>query len=123
MVNNSHYSSQAFYHSRFFSKSAPSSTATTTASSADDLKDKKVCITGTLTFMSRDKAFRLVKKAGGLPTSYITMDTDYLVVGKPQRIGNLNGRMSNKEKQALVYRDKGSGIKLIEEKLFYVMLL
>ncbi len=80
------------------------------------IKGKNVCITGTLTTMTREEAFALIQKAGGIPHKTVTKETDYLVVGIGQRAGNNNGKKSLKEKKALAYQEKGTSIEIINEK-------
>lgn len=44
------------------------------------LKENKIAITGTLRRYTREKAYSLIKKVGGIPKKKITTDTDILVV-------------------------------------------
>lgn len=46
-----------------------------------NLKDKYVCITGTITGMTRSFAFTKLRKLGARPVTNLTTTTDYLVTG------------------------------------------
>ncbi len=86
------------------------------------IEGKNVCITGTLATMTREEAFALIQKAGGIPQKTVTKETDYLVVGIGQRAGNKNGKKSLKEKKALAYQGKNLPIKVINEKQLIILL-
>ena len=45
------------------------------------LTGKQVAITGTISSLSRKDAYRLLEMLGATPTDFVTVDTDYLVVG------------------------------------------
>lgn len=86
------------------------------------LYGKNVCITGTLRTMNRKEAFDTLLAAGATPNNNVTRETDYLVVGVGQRIGNKDGRKSQKERKALSYQSKGSSIQIIYEKELLTLL-
>ena len=71
--------------------------------------DKQVAITGTISNLSRKDAFKLLELLGAKPTDYVTIDTDYLVVGSDPG--------SKKIANALQYK-----IKIIYENEFIELL-
>ena len=85
------------------------------------IKDKHIAITGILNFYRRDDAFSLIRICGGIPQDFVTMDTDYLVVGR-YRANSIHSGKSNKRMLAEKYISKGKKIKISREDEFVVML-
>ena len=73
------------------------------------LTGKQVAITGTISSLSRKDAYRLLEMLGATPTDFVTVDTDYLVVGSEPG--------SKKIANALQYK-----IKIIYENEFIELL-
>lgn len=85
------------------------------------IKGKHIAITGILNFYKRDEAFSLIRICGGIPQDFVTMDTDYLVVGR-YRANSIHSGKSNKRMLAEKYISKGKKIKIIREDEFLGML-
>ena len=81
------------------------------------IKDKHIAITGILNFYRRDDAFSLIRICGGIPQDFVTMDTDYLVVGR-YRANSIHSGKSNKRMLAEKYISKGKKIKIITAFMF-----
>jgi DNA ligase (NAD+) len=73
------------------------------------LTGKQIAITGTISTLSRKDAYRLLELLGATPTDFVTVDTDYLVVGSDPG--------SKKIANALQYK-----IKMIYENEFIELL-
>jgi len=62
---------------------------------SDKLKDKKICITGTLT-KDRKSYENIIKQHGGIPASGVSKKTDYLLVGSsPGEDKTTKAKMNN----------------------------
>ena len=82
---------------------------------------KKIAISGILNFYKREEAFSLIKECEGIPQSFVTRDTDYLIIGR-YRANSIHGEKSNKRKLAEKYIKQGKKIKIIREDEFLGML-
>lgn len=68
--------------------------------------------------MTRDEAIRLVRKLNGSVGSSVTKKTTYLVTNT-KHIDDLHrDEMSNKLRKAVDLKDKGQGIKFLNEEAF-----
>ncbi len=80
--------------------------------------DEVVVFTGGLASMTRDEAIRLVRKLGGSVGSSVTKKTTYLVTNTKD-IDNLHrDEMSTKLRKAVDLKNKGQGIKCLNEGAF-----
>ncbi len=75
------------------------------------IKGRHIAITGILNFYKREEAFNLIKACGGIPQEFVTMDTDFLVVGR-YRANSIKGDMSNKRIRAEQYIDRGQNVRI-----------
>lgn len=82
------------------------------------LAGRQVAFTGRLAAMSRREAFRLVRRAGGEPTSGLTRRTALLVVGMRGWPVLPDGSVSLKLQHAERLRSKGGRVEIVSEKGF-----
>lgn len=83
----------------------------------------KSCVfTGTLTKMVRQEAMQLVVNLGGNCTDGITRNTDYLIMGIQDYSKFTDGQKGNKLKKAEELIQKGFGIEIISENVFYDLI-
>lgn len=79
---------------------------------------KSVCFTGTTKYANRIKMLQMIKNIGGIPMDSVTKETDVLVVGQQDyRVVGADG-MSNKQKKALKFLEKGQNIEILSEAEF-----
>lgn len=84
--------------------------------------EMNVVFTGKMESMTRDEGRTAVIAIGGFAPDRLTMDTNYLVVGKQDlRVVGEKG-LSGKMKTAAKYKDKGCDIEVISEPEFLEML-
>lgn len=82
------------------------------------LYQKKVAFTGTLISMTRKHAMQLVLDKGGIPSNSVTKDTDYLVMGIQDYSRFVDGKESQKTRQAKKLIMEGKCIEIIDEDEF-----
>lgn len=76
---------------------------------------RRVVFTGTLTSMVRSEAQQLIANIGGVNSSIVTSDTDFLIVGQQDyRVVGEDG-MSNKQEKAIKLIQKGHHLEIISE--------
>ena len=77
-----------------------------------DIKNKHICITGTLRKWSRNQAKNAVTERGAIFSNHVNTLTDFLVVadGTP---------MTEKIAKAIELMESGAGIRFMDEKEFY----
>ena len=81
-------------------------------------KDEVVVITGRLSSMSRDEAYRVVRLLGGATGSSVTKKTTILVSNMSGIAGLKRDEMSTKMKKATDLFEKGQKIKFLNEEEF-----
>ncbi len=79
------------------------------------LAGKKICFTGSLAGMSRSDGQKKVKALGGIATSSVTKDLDYLVVGSEGKAGS---KLTKAEKLV----QSGADLKIIQEDDFLKLI-
>lgn len=85
----------------------------------DCIKGKVFCFTGSLSFIRRDVAARVIENAGGIFKNTLSSKVDYLVVGDLSFIGGESGKM----RKVKELRDKGSAIEILSESQFSEMVI
>ncbi|MBZ9691791.1 exonuclease domain-containing protein [Clostridium cagae] len=80
--------------------------------------DEVVVFTGGLASMTRDEAIRLVRKLNGSVGSSVTKKTTYLVTNTKDIDDLHKDEMSNKLRKAVDLKNKGQGIKFLNEEAF-----
>ena len=86
------------------------------------LRHASVSFTGRLASMSREEACRLVREAGGEPSTGVSRKTSLLVVGMGGWPLLADGGVGNKLKRAEELRQRGCGIKILSEEAFLEVL-
>lgn len=80
----------------------------------------KVCVfTGKLDKMPRKDAMQIIVDMGGINSTRVTANTDYLILGNNDYCRQIKDGKSNKQKKAEELMLKGSGIVIITENVFY----
>lgn len=76
---------------------------------------KRVAFTGTLSSMTREAAFQVTVNSGGMPSTSVSKQTDYLVVGMTDfgKVGTSG--MSSKMRKAVELADSGARIEILDE--------
>lgn len=77
-----------------------------------NLKNKHICITGTLKRMSRGQAKAAIIESGAIFTNHVNSLTDILVIARDSFI-------SEKYEKAIEMAEAGTGIVLMKEAEFY----
>src|SRR5262245_29857686 len=86
------------------------------------LKHATVSFTGRLATLSREEACRLVREAGGEPTTGVSRNTSLLVVGMGGWPLLADGGVAIKLKRAEELRRRGCGIRILSEEAFLELL-
>lgn len=110
------------YKNHRYVKSADISTQVVEFDETNPIFGKTVVITGTLKFMTREKAMQTIVDLGGLNGDTVTKKTDYLVIGNNDYCKTIKDGKSSKQKKAEQYILKGCDIKIIPEDMFYEMV-
>ena len=77
-----------------------------------NLKNKHICITGTLKRMSRNEAKTAITESGAIFSNHVNSLTDILVIARDSFI-------SEKYQKAIEMAEAGTGIILMKEAEFY----
>ncbi|MGI6252097.1 MAG: BRCT domain-containing protein [Aminivibrio sp.] len=81
-----------------------------------------VAFTGTLSNFTRKSAFALTLTLGGIPKKTISKETDILVIGNEDAVNLKTGKKSLKLRQAEALRSEGSGVRIMSESEFLIMI-
>lgn len=87
----------------------------------DLIKGKTFCITGKLSYIRRDVAAEVIKKAGGNYVNSLSKKVNYLVTGDLSQFGD--GFLSSKLLKAKEMKEAGCNIELITESQFQEMIV
>lgn len=116
LQNKKHYKSQWGYNYKSFIKNLEDHPELN--DEGNYFYGKSVCFTGTTKYANRIKMLQMIKNIGGIPMDSVTKETDVLVVGQQDyRVVGADG-MSNKQKKALKFLEKGQNIEILSEAEF-----
>ena len=85
----------------------------------ESIKGKVFCFTGSLSFIRRDVAAKVIENAGGVFKNSMSRKVDYLVVGDLSFVGG----DSEKMRKVRELREKGSTIEILTESQFAEMVI
>ena len=85
----------------------------------DCIRDKVFCFTGTLSFIRREVAAKVIEAAGGIYKDNISSKVNYLVVGDLSMYGQNSGKL----KKVIEYREKGIPVEVLSETQFAEMVV
>ena len=88
-------------------------------SDEESIKGKVFCFTGTLSFIRRDVAAKVIEAAGGIFKNTLSSKVDYLVVGDLSFLGGETGKL----RKLRELREKGSSIEVLTEEQFSEMVV
>ncbi len=108
---------RATFHSRSSRRSrTPQGDPTMLNVEADgQLSGKRLAFTGRLDSMTREDAFQVTRESGGMPSTTVSLQTDYLVVGMTDYATVGTDGMSNKMRKAVNLSKDGGKIEIIDE--------
>ena len=90
--------------------------------SSTALKGKKICITGHLG-KTRDEIVKLIESAGGVFHDGIKWDTTHLLTNADWNANSVHGQLGGKKVSSKFEKARRQGIKIINERQFYDLLV